>query len=294
VREAIDLAVGRLRNWRARRTAILLYRAICGRPPDEQTLQNALGRLRTSATDWTTLAHEWAASQDALDCAIARAMELHLYLIHEARLRLVRTLLPAAERILDLGGANAPLYRMGYPHPFRKFVLVDLPPEARHGAYGDAALDRTRGTGEVSIHYGDMTKLRCFNDASFDLVWSGESIEHVSRDEGERMCREAYRVLAPGGHFCLDTPNRLITSIHTADVGGGFIHPEHKVEYEPMELRAVLNAAGFDIVAQKGICEMPRTSAERKFRYDDFVLGAPISDNVERAYIQYFHCRRPG
>jgi SAM-dependent methyltransferase len=293
VTRAIDVVLRSLSRWRMRKTALLVYRAICGGPPDEVTMQSALARLRSGTADWTTLAHEWAASQEALDRAIERAMALHLHLIHQARLRLVRTLLPPADRILDLGGANAPLYRMGYRHRFRKLVLVDLPAQARHGAYGDVSLERTREGGEVSIHYGDMTKLEDFADASFDLVWSGQSIEHVSRADGERMCREAYRVLGPGGHFCLDTPNRLITSIHTAQVGGGFIHPEHKVEYEPAELRALLNSAGFNVVAQKGVCEMPRTCAERKFHYEDFVLGAPICDRLDCSYIQYFHCRRP-
>src|SRR5437762_12946329 len=92
-----------------------------------------------------------------------------------------------------------------------------------------------------------MTQLDAFADESFDLVWSGQSIEHVEIDAAEKMCREAFCVLQPGGYFCLDTPNRGITSIHTHDVGGGFIHPEHKDGYRVHELRALPIGGGRDV-----------------------------------------------
>ena len=154
--------------------------------------------LGDRTTDLTTIALQWVASQEMLERAVARAPGLHLHLIHNARLRLVRMLLPAADRIIDLGGANAPLYRMGYPHPFRRLVMVDLPEGDRHAAYGKMSVERTREGGEIELHYGDMTRLDSFPDASFDLVWSGQSIEHVDRADGMRMCREAFRVLTPG------------------------------------------------------------------------------------------------
>ena len=71
-----------------------------------------------------------------------------------------------------------------------------------------------------------------------------------------RRCRNE---LAPGGMFCLDTPNRGITALHTLEAGGGFIHPEHKYEYTVLELRELLTASGFEIAGMHGICEMPLT-----------------------------------
>jgi predicted SAM-dependent methyltransferase len=106
------------------------------------------------------------------------------------------------------------------------------------------------------------------------------------------MLKEAHRILRPGGAFCLDTPNRLLTRLHTAWCGGGFIHPEHKYEYEPDELREELKRAGFVISRSKGICAMPATIAKQTFDYSDFVLGDPLTDNVHEAYIQFFHCCR--
>jgi len=42
-----------------------------------------------------------------------------------------------------------------------------------------------------------MTSLEQFSDSSFDLVWSGQSIEHVEPCAAARMCREALRALRP-------------------------------------------------------------------------------------------------
>ena len=137
-----------------------------------------------------------------------------------------------------------------------------------------------------------MTLLEDFEDGSFDLVWSGQSIEHVDSHAGARMCREALRVLKPGGYFCLDTPNRGITEIHTRDVGGGLIHPEHQHEYRANELRSLLLDSGFDIEVERGVCEMPRTLATGRFHYDDFVLGNVITADPADAYILYFQCRK--
>lgn len=219
-----------------------------------------------------------------------KAMDEHLNLIHGARVHMVRTLLPKGDVILDLGGANCPLYKMGYPHKFRKLYLIDLPPEARCEMYKEIVVDPNCDGGEVVIKYGDMTELDGFPDQSVDFVWSGQSIEHVSPEDGEKMCRAVYRVLKPGGSFCLDTPNRLLTEIHTRDVGGGFIHPEHCIEYTPQQLSELLERTGFEILHAHGICEMPATLAKNAFCYEDFIYGRQVTDDSNSGYIQFFHC----
>ena len=206
---------------------------------------------------------------------------------------MVSTILPPGDIILDLGGANCPLYKMGYPHQFKKLVLIDLPPEQRHDYYKEIVVDPNCDGGEVVIKYGDMTELDNFSDESVDLVWSGQSIEHVSPEAGERMCRAAFRVLKKGGAFCLDTPNRRLTEIHTRGIGGGFIHPEHCIEYYPEHLQQVLEGAGFEILHAYGICEMPNTLATGEFCYEDFMFGSQITDDISKGYIQFFHCVKP-
>ncbi len=219
-----------------------------------------------------------------------KALDEHLERIHRARIAMVSRLLPPAGVILDLGGANCPLYRMGYPHRFQKLYLIDLPAENRHDMYKEIVVDPDCDGGEVVVRYGDMTDLADFADDSVDLVWSGQSIEHVAVEAGERMCREAFRVLRKGGWFCLDTPNRRLTQIHTRQSGGGFIHPEHRVEYFPAELSALLRAAGFSIRQARGICEMRQTVATGRFHYEDFLFGEPITENLADSYIQFYAC----
>jgi glycosyltransferase involved in cell wall biosynthesis/predicted SAM-dependent methyltransferase len=219
-----------------------------------------------------------------------KAWEEHLNLIHNARVAMVRTLLPKGDHILDLGGANCPLYKMGYPHHFSKLTLIDLAPDQRHDLYKEIVVDSECSLGQVVLHYTDMTKLDAIDDESVDFAWSGQSIEHVSRADGASMCREVYRVLRKGGAFCLDTPNRRMTEIHTRSTGGGYIHPEHHVEYYPEEIMEILKNTGFLIKASYGICEMPETLSTGEFHYEDFLLGKKIIDNVADGYIQFYHC----
>jgi ubiquinone/menaquinone biosynthesis C-methylase UbiE len=46
-----------------------------------------------------------------------------------------------------------------------------------------------------------------FDDNTFDVIFLNEVIEHV--DDDRQTIREAYRVLAPGGHAVIYAPNRL-------------------------------------------------------------------------------------
>jgi len=222
-----------------------------------------------------------------------QAMDEHLNLIHSARVNVISHFLPPGDIILDLGGANCPLYKMGYPHLFKKLFLIDLPPEARHDMYKEIVIDPNCDGGEVIIKYGDMTDLVDFPDESVDFVWSGQGIEHVSPDAGERICQAAFRVLKRGGVFCLDTPNRRLTEIHLKKTTQAFINPDHRIEYYPEALKQILLKAGFEIKHTFGICDMPNTIATGEFCYEDFMLGDQVTDDPAKGYIQFFSCVKP-
>ncbi len=64
--------------------------------------------------------------------ASRHAADLHLQMIHNARLKLIATCLPKARVIVDLGGAAGSIYGLGYPYKFRELIVVDLPPDDRH------------------------------------------------------------------------------------------------------------------------------------------------------------------
>ncbi len=110
--------------------------------------------------------------------------------LHYGRGVFIRSL-PRARRILDIGGVAlgvpyGALVLMGYPYKFQEIVIVDLPSEDRHELYQD---DQTQtpvdvAGGKVSYRYHSMTDLSSYPSASFDMVYSGESIEHITRAEG--------------------------------------------------------------------------------------------------------------
>jgi len=274
------------------RQARVLFEAVLGRPVDADAAASLKRRVSSDQFDAFAWLVELIGSSEFVDRLLARSVDAHLGLINRARQIMVRRLLPSAKRIIDLRWINSPLVHMGYAHPFLQMVMVDLEVGQRHPMYREASFGQRDGE-RVVVHSGDMTRLDAFPNDSFDLAWSGQSIEHVDLEAGARMCAEAFRVLSPGAYFCLDTPNRSITAIHTRDIGGGFIHPEHKHEYQVPELRGLLRDTGFDIVAEHGICEMPLTCATGRFHYEDFVLGNSIIDDPSKAYIQYFTARKP-
>jgi SAM-dependent methyltransferase len=217
-----------------------------------------------------------------------KILPLHLLFIHGARLKLVASMLPAARRIVDLGGANGNLHEMGYPHMFDQMIVVDLPPAERCEMYRDIKMEsRHTSHGPIAILYSNVTDLSRIPDSSTDLVWMGQTIEHVSEQDSHVVYREVKRILRPGGHFCLDTPNRNLTEIHAP----GWIHPEHQIEYRPEHLRRNLEDTGFRIELQLGLCEMVRTWQTKVFDYTDFFLGGGLSSNVAASYVQYYHCR---
>ena len=163
--------------------------------------------------------------------------------------------LPPAERLIDLGGSHTAnpwgaLVLMGYPYEFEDLVIVDLPPDDRHALYrSDRWSSVDTPNGPVRYEYRSMTDLSFADDASAGLVYSGQSIEHVTRDDARKVVQEVHRVLRPGGHFALDTPNAAVCRIQTAD----HIDPGHEHEYTLGELVDLLQEAGFEVVERKGL-----------------------------------------
>ncbi len=227
---------------------------------------------------------------DYVRWATAHAIDIHLVMIHNARIKLIATYLPEAKVIVDLGGAAGSIYGMGYPYKFDRLIVVDLPPDDRHDMYRDLKMaDVQTPNGPISTLLTSMDDLRAIPSGSVDLVWSGQSMEHITEEQGRRVCSEVLRILRPGGQFCLDTPNGILTEIHLAG-SAPFIHPEHKIEYRPAHLQQVLRDGGFTIVEALGVCEMIRTKRQGSIDYRDFYASSGVNTNVDDSYIQYYRC----
>jgi SAM-dependent methyltransferase len=240
--------------------------------------------------DMATRSHEIANQPDFARWNATHADKVHGLLIHNARVKLISTVLPEADVIVDLGGANGSIYEMGYPHDFDQLIIVDLPPEDRCEMYRDLpSLSCMTPQGPIHTLLSGMTDLSSIPSASVDLVWSGESIEHITEEDSKLVYAEVKRILKPEGYFCLDTPNRLMTELHIGTPE--WIHPEHKIEYYPEHLQRNLREAGFDIMEQLGVVEMVNTSRTGKIDYRDFYVGAGLSLSLERSYIQFYRCK---
>jgi SAM-dependent methyltransferase len=203
--------------------------------------------------------------------------------------------LPKARTILDIGGSDVnnvegALVAMGYPYQFESLTIIDLPPDERHPMYRSAEQSVVHSRrGPVSYRYHSMSDLSAFADASFDLVYSGQSIEHVTEAEVGHVIGEVRRVLRPGGHFALDTPNGRITRLQQA----AFVDPDHKVEYTAAELDEKLLAAGFEIRERRGLNFAGEAADRGTFDWDEAARNTGVFAEAEDCYLLAYVCRKP-
>ncbi len=204
--------------------------------------------------------------------------------------------LPKARRIVDLGGGahvdEGALVYMGYPYPFELLTIVEPPREARHASYAGVAPGTLSAVGSrlgpVTYLYQSMASFPSIPDGSVDMVFSGESIEHVTREECEEVFAEARRVLKPDGWFCFDTPNSLVTHIQCPE---RYLNPDHKYEYSCEEMRDLIRRHGFEITEAKGITLMRETVRSGIFQVGEMVTNVGLYDDIEACYLQYYRCR---
>lgn len=83
--------------------------------------------------------------------------------------------------------------------------------------------------------------------ASIDLVFAGQTVEHLWAHELVGFLVEAHRVLRPGGYLVVDSPNRLVTEYLYWSHGG------HTIEISAAEMNELLALAGFVTLSTAGL-----------------------------------------
>jgi SAM-dependent methyltransferase len=271
----------------------LVYELVLAREPDPTGTQSYLHGLESGTispqelTGWAVASGEW------WSVTPFRGLGQSL---HFSRMMFVRSL-PAGRRILDLGGtalgnATGALVLMGYPYEFDDLVVIDLPSEERNELYRESDAHQVTQTtlGPVRYRYHSMVDLSDYPDDSVDLVYSGQSIEHVPPDVADTVLAEVHRVLRPGGHLGIDTPNARVTRLQQPD----FIDPDHEYEYTDAEMREKLASAGFEILSAAGLNHAGPSLAVGRFEVDQVATARGMFHEIADCYLLAYVCRVPG
>ena len=267
------------------------YQIMLQRQGDPGGIENYVQHLRTGTLTPAGVLDEMLTSMELRQEVPFRN---RLRSLHQSRCDWIR-MLPRAQRILDLGGtdqenAAGSLVSMGYPYAFESLTIVDLPHADRHDLYsGSEVVDRVQSPlGPVEYRYHSMADLSAYDDASFDLVFSGESIEHITEAEARTMLAEVRRVMTPDGWFCLDTPNRRATAL---ELGDHFCNPDHKIEYTDPQLAHMLIDAGFTIEARYGLSYVGDSLAKGEFDPEEVARNHGVFADIDGCYLLAYTCR---
>jgi SAM-dependent methyltransferase len=270
----------------------VVYELLLHREPDDAGTASYLPGLRSGSlspaqlAEWLFASGEWWTGVTFTELGPS---------LHFSRTMFVRSL-PAARQILDLGGTAlgtpvGALVLMGYPYAFDRLVVVDLPPDDRNELYQEDANQAVVETalGPVHYRYHSMTDLSAYPDASFDLVYSGQSIEHVPVAEADTVLAEVARVLRPGGYLALDTPNAAVCRVQQPE----FIDPDHKHEYTHGEMTTKLRHSGFEVLEAKGLNLARQSVASGSFSAPEVATNRGLFSDIESCYLLSYLCRTP-
>jgi predicted SAM-dependent methyltransferase len=269
-----------------------VYQILLGREPDPSGLLRGLVDLRRGGRSTTEFVDGVRGSEEYAKRGFSGSMLKAS--VHAGRCEWVRSL-PRARRIVDLGGTHlssreGALVSLGYPYHFDELTVVELPSDDRHAIYRGEQHERVETRlGPVTYRYHSMTDLSDFPDSSVDLVYSGQSIEHVHPEEAALMLKSVNRILRSGGHLALDTPNRRVTRLQQS----GFIDPDHKVEYTWQELRELIVDAGLEVETVLGVNYAGGSLTEGRFNPDDVANNYGLYHEVEDCYIIAVLARKP-
>jgi SAM-dependent methyltransferase len=164
-----------------------------------------------------------------------------LYLMVRRTLGEIARYYPSPPAVLDVGGRKSH-YTIGVP---ATVTISDLPRttdvqyKLNLGISEDMiGLIRKRRSNVHQVIYDDMTKSALL-DCSFDCVVAVEVLEHVEDDVA--FVQHVYRILKPGGHFVMTTPNGDFFDFQAVN------NPDNKRFYTREVLRLLLSSVLNDV-----------------------------------------------
>lgn len=165
----------------------------------------------------------------------------------ERRAAVIADLFPSirSESALEVGCGTGAITRT-FRHRVTHLVVTDI---SERLAVETGVANNAVGRAEDAASLG-------FGDATFDLVVSSECIEHVPSPA--RAIGEMLRVLEPGGHLILTTPNRLwFPVVLLAQRLRLRRFQGNETFLSPREVRAAVTAAGGEVLRHTGCHLLP-------------------------------------
>lgn len=288
------LSLLKMESTTAMQKGELIYRFILNRKIDDLGAQSCADRIATGKFSTLGLIARLMKSAEFKQPYLKRTPTQQL---HGARMAWAGQL-PAAKRILDIGGSSptvpeGALIELGYAHKPEKLIIFDKPPNEQFWGTPNysQANTRTFPWGQVQYSHGyaeDILQNDELQDQRFDMIFMGQVVEHIFEDRLPSVLSWIKDHLAEGGKFIFDTPNRLITRFETGE--DRYIDPDHKREYTPQALSALLATVGFAITQEWGILDMPNVIATASYGIKDFYSGEPLSSSPNNAYCFAMAC----
>jgi SAM-dependent methyltransferase len=160
-------------------------------------------------------------------------------LLHELRTRELSKMPLGGRRFLSAGCSGGWYFRWIADH-------YQTPIESHIGleAYSPKPDDLPENVRWIANTTGDMCSVP---DKSVDLVFAGQTVEHVWPPDLAGFFLESHRVLEQGGWLVYDSPNRTLT--HPLN----WIHPQHTAELTVMEAVQLARLAGFGEIRVRGV-----------------------------------------
>ena len=134
-----------------------------------------------------------------------------------------------------------------------------------------------------------MVDLSFAEDDSVDLVYSGQSIEHVPEAEGDEVLEGRSGRCARWLHGHRH-PQRSVCRMQQDD----FIDPDHDVEYTLGQLRDKVLAAGFEVSPIGGSTGAAPAVAQGRFDLAALAANYGIFHAADECYLLALVIRKPG